>query len=96
VDFVKAFDCIEHLFIKSVFEFFNYGPRFVNMITTLLKDRRAQIILNNGFSDSFAIQRGSPQGDRVSPYLFILCIEILLIKIRSVEGGGDQQLPIYS
>ena len=34
------------------------------------------------------IQRGTPQGDRASPYLFILCIEILLIRIESEEGEG--------
>jgi len=84
VDFVKAFDSIEHIFIKRVMRFFNFGHKMVGMVSTLLNNRLARVIVNNEYSDSFEIGRGSPQGDRSSPFVFILCIEILLIKIKGM------------
>ena len=40
-------------------------------------------ILQNGYlSESFMLQRGCRQGDPISPYIFILCVEILGKMIR--------------
>ena len=47
----------------------------------------ARVILGEDIGGIIKINRRTPQGDRASPYLFILCIEILLIKIESEEGG---------
>jgi hypothetical protein len=88
VDFKKAFDSVEHEAIKRTLRFFNFGDVMIKMVMTLLNGRLAGIILGNGYSKTFNIERGTPQGDRSSPYLFIICIEILLIKIRAMEGDG--------
>ncbi|MFO0006322.1 MAG: reverse transcriptase domain-containing protein, partial [bacterium] len=55
---------------------------------TLLNGRKARVILEEGYSGDIHINRGTPQGDRSSPYLFIIVIEVLLIKIRAMEGQG--------
>jgi hypothetical protein len=92
VDFNKAFDSVEHYVIKEVLEFFGFGEYMKNTILTLLKGRQGVVLLTDGFSKKFDIKRGTPQGDRTSPYIFILCIEILLLHLKLVasERGGVQ------
>jgi hypothetical protein len=51
--------------------------------------------MENGYTDSISIQRRTPQGDRSSPYIFILCIEILLIKLRLMDGKGINDSGLY-
>ncbi len=75
VDFAKAFDSVEHKLIQNVLEFFGFGNVMTSMVMTLLKDRRARIILEGGYSEDIIIGRGTPQGDRSSPYIFtVYCV----------------------
>ena len=95
VDFSKAFDSINHDFIYNALRTFNFGPNFIKGIKLLLTDRESAVNVGGHLTKNFPLERGVPQGDPISAYLFILAIELLNIailnnpKIKKVHLTGD-------
>ena len=44
-------------------------------------DREGRILLNGHLTDIIPLEQGAPQGNIISPFIFIIVVEILLIKI---------------
>ena len=88
-DFQKAFDSIEHNFIIATLRHFGFGDNFINWIKIILISSKSCIMNNGTASNFFELQRGTKQGDPISPYLFIMTIEIMAQLIRDnkdIEG----------
>ena len=85
IDFKKAFDSISHTFIENTLKALGFGPDIITWIKTFLKNRDAQILTGGHLTDKIILEQGVPQGDIISPYLFIIMVEILLIKISYTQ-----------
>ena len=82
------FDSISWIFIESVLDFFNFGFSIKQWVKTFYTNIASAVTQNCCFSDFFTIQRGCKQGDPLSPYIFLLCAEILGILVRHT-GNKD-------
>ena len=72
--------CRMNLYLNP-WNFFNFGPVFINLIKTILSNRYAYIQNLENHTLRFLIGSGVPQGLAPSGYLFIIALEILLLKL---------------
>ena len=82
IDFEKAFDSVAWSFIKKSLTYFNFKNDIIKWIETFYKNIKSTVIVNNTPTPWFSIERGCRQGDPISPYLFLICSEVLACMIR--------------
>ena len=82
-DFEKAFDSVDNDFLIKCLRHFNVGESFINWIRLFYSNAKSCVNNNGHHSDFFPIQRGVHQGCPLSPYIFIIAIELLTNQIRT-------------
>jgi hypothetical protein len=91
LDMHKAYDRVEWLFLESMMRRLGFAERWISLMMACVRSVRYQVRFNSKETDMFVPTRGLQQGDPLSPYLFLLCVEGLssLLLYEEEVGGID-------
>ena len=82
LDLEKAYDRLEWSFIQETLVFFQLPPNLIVLIMNMISSTRFHILWNGMPFPEVVPSQGVRQGDPLSPYLFILCLERLSLKLE--------------
>lgn len=90
-DMSKAYDRIEWGFLKAVLNRLGFHATWIEWIMECVKTVTYSFLINRSPKGMVTPSRGLRQGDPLSPYLFILCTEVL--SGLCMKGNDDGSLP---
>lgn len=85
-DITKAYDRLEWDFLQETMMNFGFDPLWVQWIMTCVRTATFSVNINGSPHGFIQPGRGIRQGDPLSPYLFILCAEVLSHMMKRAEN----------
>lgn len=83
----KTYDKVSWHFIWRVLNEFQFPESLTNIIMHVVTNVEANVKWNKARSNYFRPQRGIHQGNPISPYMFVLCMEKLFHLIMEVVNA---------
>ncbi|XP_056695811.1 uncharacterized protein [Spinacia oleracea] len=82
LDMEKAYDRIEWDFLWATLEAFGFPSQWIQWVKACVTSVSYSLKINGATTEHFSPSRGVRQGDPLSPYLFILCMEVFIFMLN--------------
>ena len=93
LDQEKAFDRVDWGFLLSILRHIGLGESFIKWVKLLYTDIRSAVLIDGYTSNWFKPSRGVRQGCPLSPFLYVISIEVLAANIRAHPRITGIRLP---
>ena len=88
LDIEKAYDNVNWKFLFAVLRKMDFGEIWINWIEWCISIVKFSVLINGSPSGLFQSLRGLRQGDPLSPYFFVIAMEVLSCLLRRATSGG--------
>lgn len=92
IDISKAYDRVSWPFLFAILRKFGIEGRFLKLLSACVTSPMCSILVNGVPQGYFSYGQGLRQGDPLSPYLFIIVVEVLgrniqkLLDFKALKG----------
>ncbi|XP_048502732.1 uncharacterized protein LOC125498547 [Beta vulgaris subsp. vulgaris] len=94
LDMEKAYDRLEWSYIFTTLDKLGFSPIWIGWIEECISSSSFSVLVNGVPGEKFFPSRGIRQGDPISPYLFILCAELLARLLSSAANSPTKPVGV--
>ena len=96
LDIKKAFDTVPHRRLLEKMKSHGFGGQIIDWVKNFLTDRKQRVCVNGKFSEWESVTSGIPQGSVLGPTLFVIYVNDMPDKLKSVCKLFAGDCKIYS
>ena len=96
-DLSSAFDTIDHGILLQKLKIYGFTSGALEWVRSYLQDRSSKVAVSGKLSHSVTTNKGTPQGSRLSPLLFLILMSDLNLHTKGTLSNyaDDTQLTIF-